>query len=175
MKIINSDEMLRKKGMYQAKYGIPIDDWSVTVYNEIEEQFEELKSELSIANKELREAKSVIKGKITTVHFNNPKEAIYFGLGLSGPLAIVILILSFLFIFFKNQFFNMDQSNVNIDKKTNAFSTLIQESEVLKEKGKLYLILKPNENIKNFRIGKEYIFEQQKNRVLVPLGSIRPN
>lgn len=108
-------ELIRIKGHFLEKYGEDIDQWEARMHYEAKENFKLLEYQLKVSNTEINRARNEIKGQIQSVHFNNPKEAFYYGIGknLWFGLAAIILTIAGIYFFNQYRFRKLSKSKIN--------------------------------------------------------------
>lgn len=171
--IIDKGFLTRLKGIYQAKYGIEMDEWSAMVLYEISENFEENNKVTENTIKEIEKASKLIIGQIKPIHFSDEGQAFYYSLGKNLPYAITILVLGILCYVVISTSFEYKELKARIENYANysAYKTLMQKGIVEEQKGYLYLILdKHKENVDSVKIGKEFFISKDKETVWIPLG-----
>lgn len=172
-KKIDQDFLIRLKGEYQAKYGMVMDDWTAVILHEVSEQFGNYQQMTKESASQILKASEHIKGQVYPVHFTSEKQAMQYGFGKSLPYGIAICIIGVLMYFFMSSLSWYHEQQAFMDKYPNSvdFKGLIEHGKVEVIHGRKCLILSPNfkEN-SPVKIGKEYIYDGSKKRVIVPLG-----
>jgi predicted metal-binding protein len=170
----NIKEFVTKvKGQFSAKYGIEMDDWSSMVMAEISERFMMLNHSVEKSAGKIEEAARSVKGKTYQVSFNSSQEAFKLGLGLSAPLAGMCSLVAVLFFWYKTstEEYQSIRQIAQSYENVRAYRILMQEGEIVQREGQYYLTLSlANKKAGDILIGKEYVFEGKKKRILVPLG-----
>lgn len=174
---MNSDQIdkdiLRLRGHFMDKYGAEIDDWEARMHHEARENFKLLENQLRVSNAEINTARNEIKGQLQSVHFNNNKEAFYYGIGKNLWYGLSALVSTIAGIYFFNQYSKIKEVKNYLESDSNAFKykNLISNAELLEVENRNYLVLKPSKR-DIMIIGKHYQYDRIKNRILVPLGKI---
>lgn len=172
-KKVNQDFLIRLKGAYQAKYGMEMDDWTAVILNELSEQFESYQKMTQESANQILKASEHIKGQVYPVHFTSEKQALQYGFGKSLPHAVATCIIGVLMYFFMSSIGMYHEQKAFMDKYQNAvdFKELIEHGNVEVIQGHKCLILSPNFKGNNpIKIGKEYVYDGNKKRVIIPLG-----
>lgn len=168
--IVSKSFLTRLKGVYQAKYGIEMDEWSAMVLYEISENFENNNKVAENAIKEIEKASNLIKGQLKPVHFHGEGDAFWYGTGRSLPYAIALLIIGVLYYFLIGDIFEYRELKSTITNFNN-YETLIKEGIIEEQKGYLYLTLKEHkENVDSVSVGKEFFMTKDKKTVWIPIG-----
>lgn len=172
--IVNKSFLTRLKGVYQAKYGIEMDEWSAMVLYEICENFEDNNKVAENTIKEIEKASNLIKGQLKPIHFANEGQAYNYGFGKSIPYAVAILVIGIIF-----SFITIDILEYRELKSTTAnfrnYKVLIQHGVIEEQKGHLFLILnRHNEKADSVNVGKEFFLTKDNETVWIPLGPKMP-
>lgn len=169
---ISKDAITRMRGAYQAKYGFEMDEWTAVMLTELHEHFHEFGKNVAQSNSEIGKAAQLIKGQINSVHFNNDRQAFWYGLSRLLPPSLVVLVGILLIAYFVNQgakyqeLARFEDSYPDFDQ----FQQLIRNGTIHEEKNATYLVLRPASNISSMKVGEEYRYLKEQNVVLVPLG-----
>lgn len=160
------------KGKYTQKYGQQVDEWTGMVLQEIDENFTRLSQKVQDSVQAINNAATAIKGKHRLVQFKDKMHALYYGLGASLPLAVTGIVISILIFWFSSTTEAYKSRRRIIDTYGNApdYILLIENGEIIEDKGANYLVLKATNGKGDIIIGKEYIYDARKKQVLVPLG-----
>lgn len=161
---ISREELTRKKGLLQAKYGEELDDGFAMMMNENEEHFKKYISLITSASQQIRD-------QIKQVNFNNKKEAFWYGLGKALPYstAIIVLTIAGTILINKSRKYTDLKNFINRYPQFESYRTLVKFGEIEKdETGQEYLILEAPKSNDRITIGKEYQ-KIKKNKVYIPL------
>ncbi len=168
--IVSKSFLTRLKGVYQAKYGIEMDEWSAMVLYEISENFEENKKTTESTIKEIEKASNLIKGQINPIHFINDGPAFYYDFGRSLPYSIAIIVVGILCYVVIGNIFEYRELKSTITNFSN-YETLIKEGIIEEQKGYLYLKLNEHkESADSVSVGKEFFITKDKKTVWIPIG-----
>jgi hypothetical protein len=172
-KKVNQDFLIRLKGAYQAKYGMEMDDWTAVILYELSEQFEGYQKMTQESANQILKASEHIKGQVYPVHFTSEKQALYYGFGKNLPYAVASCVIGVLMYIFMSSLSWYHEQQAFMDKYPNSvdFKGLIEHGNVVVIQGQKCLILRPNLKEKSpIKVGKEYVYDRNKKRVIVPLG-----
>jgi len=171
--LISKDELTRIKGIYQAKYGYEMDEWTAVILTELNEKFSIFNQRVQNSTTEIGKATQAIKGQIQPIHFSNHKQAFLFGIGKFLIPSLVVLVGIFTAAYFVGQSEKYTVISQFVDSYPNfdAFREMIRTAEILEVKSKKYLVLRPAANIKSMEVGREYQYLKEQNIVVVPLGA----
>lgn len=160
--MLTKEDLIRKKGQYQSKYGLEMDDFSITLYTEIEEQFDRFEERLNESIKEIEYASQKIEGQINQVHFDDRVQAFVFGLGKFLPIALALALNGILAFIIVN---HSQESGADVE----LINNLLQKAKIMESKSIKYLVLKPMKNANKLEVGKHFMFDTKQNQVLVPI------
>ena len=169
--LISKDELTRIKGIYQAKYGYEMDEWTAVILTELNDRFGNFSQTVQQSTKEVGNAAQLIKGQVHAVHFKDNMQAFSFGLGKFLIPSLVVLIGIFFTAHFVGQSENYKTISEFVNRYPNfdAFRQMIEVAEIKEFESQKYLILRPAANVKSVEVGKEYQYLKEQNVVVVPL------
>lgn len=173
---MNSPEpnrLAQTRGKYLAKYGHEIDDWSALFLSETQEHFQNLETRVGKSITAIDRAALELKGRKRHLLFQDRGQALYFGLGISGPYSIAGITLSVLFYLLIRHGQQYVERQKILDEYPNApaYRQIMQHGKIIEHDGVLYLQLVPLPKKGEVQIGEHYLYDSQGKRVLVPLGS----
>ncbi len=169
---ISKDAITRMRGAYQAKYGFEMDEWTAVMLTELHEHFHDFGKNVAQSNSEIGKAAQMIKGQIRPVHFNNDRQAFWYGIARLIPPSLVALVGILLIAYFVNQGSKYQEIARFEDSYPNFehFRHLIRYGAIHEEKNATYLVLRPASDISSMKVGEEYQYLKKQNVVLVPLS-----
>jgi hypothetical protein len=169
--LVSKSFLTRLKGVYQAKYGIEMDEWSAMVLYEISENFEENNKVAESTIKEIEKASNLIKGQIEPIHFHRQGDAFWHGIGRSFPLALAIFFTGLLFYYLMRNTTDYQDKKAFIEKHPNfeLFDIIMKKGIFQEYKGVHYLILTPTDNRDSLVVGREFIYDKDQNAAFIPL------
>lgn len=169
--IIDKGFLTRLKGAYQAKYGIEMDEWSAMVLYEISENFEDNNKVAENTIKEIEKASNLIKGQLKPIHFHGEGDAFWYGMGRGFPLALAIFFTGLLFYYLMRNTTDYQDKKAFIEKHPNfeVFDLIMQKGTIEEINGAHFLILRHSNNADSLVVGKEYIYDADKNLAFIPL------
>lgn len=173
---MNSPEpnrLTQTRGKYAAKYGHEIDDWSALFLTETQEHFQNLENRVQKSIAAIDRAATELKGRKRFLQFQDRGQALFYGLGVSGPYSIAGIVISVLFyILIRNGQQYVERQRI-LDEYQNApaYRQIMELGKIIEYEKMLYLQLAPKPRKGEVQIGKHYIYDSQGKRVLIPLGS----
>ena len=172
MNQVSKEEVDRIRGRYTEKYGRLMDKWSPILFHEMHENFRQFESSVEMSVLEISKAAAQIKGSHKSIHFKSDREALFFGLGITAPAAFAGIVLFILIFWYASSSQDYQEKKEILDTYENVsdYVALIQKGEILEKDGVNYLVLYPLPKKGDITIGKEYIYDHHRKRVLVPLG-----
>lgn len=169
--IVSKSFLTRLKGVYQAKYGIEMDEWSAMVLYEISENFEANNKVAESTIKEIEKASNLIKGQIEPIHFHRQGDAFWHGIGRSFPLALAIFFTGLLFYYLVRNTTDYQDKKAFIEKHPNfeKFDLLMKKGVVKEFDGIHYLLLRHTNKTDSLVAGEEYNYDEKQNVAFIPL------
>ena len=170
---VEPNRLTQTRGMYTAKYGHEIDDWSALFLTETQEHFQSLESRVGKSIEAIDRAASTLNSSKQPLQFQDRYQALFYGLGVSGPYAIAAVFISALFYLLISQ----GQQYVDMQRmvyqypNAPAYRQIMQQGKIFERDGMLYLQLVSVPKKGEVQIGRHYLYDSQAKRVLVPLGS----
>ncbi len=155
------------------EYGHEIDDWSALFLTETHEHFQSLESRVGKSIEAIDRAASKLNSSKQPLQFQDRYQALFYGLGVSGPYAISAVFISALFYLLISQ----GQQYVDMQRmvyqypNAPAYRQIMQQGKIFERDGMLYLQLVSVPKKGEVQIGRHYLYDSQAKRVLVPLGS----
>ncbi|MHA4741975.1 hypothetical protein [Dyadobacter sp. MSC1_007] len=167
------NRLTQTRGKYAAKYGHEIDDWSALFLTETQEHFQSLENRVGKSIAAIDRAALELKGRKRFLQFQDRNQALFYGLGVSGPYSIAGIVLSVLFyvLIRHGQQYIERQRILEQYPNAPAFRQIMQQGKIIKHDGVLYLQLVPLPKKGEVQIGRHYLYDSQEKRVLVPLRS----
>lgn len=167
---IDTEYLIRLKGKYQQKYGVPMDDWTSIMLYENAENFQHFKETLLQTTKHIDE-------KVKPIQFTDVLQAKayatskYRTIFVVGCVTVCFLASLTAYFIYESQEYKEIRRVVMLHKNISSYKMLAREGEIVMIGDKRYLTL-TKESAKNgdVHIGKEYKYDKQNNRVLVYLG-----
>ncbi|MCF2446933.1 hypothetical protein L0657_23465 [Dyadobacter sp. CY345] len=172
MNQVSKEQLTRIRGRYLEKYGKLMDNWSPMLFYEIQENFTQLDNTVKASIEQINKAAADIKGSHKSFHFKDDRQSLFFGLGIAGPTALAVMLVSILIFWYARSSQDYEQKKQIIDTYENAsdYVLLMQHGEIVQHDGAKYLLLRPVPKKGDIFIGKEYIYDPTNKRILVPLG-----
>ncbi|GGB83219.1 hypothetical protein [Dyadobacter sediminis] len=176
MEQVNQEFLNRIKGRYTEKYATAMDDWTAIILHEVSEAVgvirRENSSKLSEGIKEINEASEKIKGQVQQVHFDNQKQAFFYGLGrhLLYGLTSTIGICSVIWIYTTQTDFSDKLEFVNQHPSIEKFQSIYLNGKTISENGYEFLVVYPRKE-GNIEFARNYLYDKENNRVLIPIGT----
>lgn len=166
------NRLTQTRGKYAAKYGHEIDDWSALFLTETQEHFQSLETRVGKSIAAIDRAALELKGRKRFLQFQDRNQALFYGLGVSGPYSIAGIVVSLLFyvLIQHGQQYVERQRILEQYPDAPAFKQIMQHGKIIKHDGVLYLQLVPLSKKGEVQIGRHYLYDSQAKRVLVPLG-----
>ncbi|MCF0075695.1 hypothetical protein LZD49_34810 [Dyadobacter sp. CY261] len=173
MNNVEPNRLTQTRGKYAAKYGHEIDDWSALFLTETQEHFQSLENRVGKSIAAIDRAASELKGRKQHLQFQDRAQALFYGLGVSGPYSIASIVVSVLFyvLIRHGQQYVQQQRILEQYPNAPAYRLIIQHGKIIEQDGALYLQLVPLPKKGEVQIGKHYLYDSQGKRVMVPLGS----
>jgi hypothetical protein len=139
---------------------------------EVEEHFERIKAEVDLSVDTIDKAAAAIKSNQRPVHFSDKKQAFYYGMAVSLPWSIVAAISLCLFswLISTDEEYQERRRIVNAYENAPHYRLLMENGEIVQERGSNYLKLRPQGKKGDVLIGREYIFDKKTKEMLIPLG-----
>ena len=174
MEQINQEYLNRIKGRYTEKYAIPMDDWTAIILHEVSESVGAIRRENSLklqeGIKEINEASEKINGQLHQVHFDDNKQAFYYGLGrhLFYGLSSLICICSLVWIYTTHTEFSEKWEFVSQHPSVEKFQSIYLYGKTITQDGYEYLVVEPI-NGDSFNFARNYEYDKKNKRVLIPI------
>lgn len=167
---IDTEYLIRLKGKYQQKYGVPMDDWTSIMLYENTENFHHFKETLLQTTKHVDE-------KVKPIQFTDVAQAKAYATSKYRTVFIIVcLTVCFLasliaYFIYESQEYKEIRRVVTQYKNISSYKLLAQEGKTIIIDDREYLTL-TQESTKNgdVIIGKEYRYDKPNNRILVLLG-----
>lgn len=158
------------KADYFHKYGMELDEWSAINFAENNEHFAAMRKELNAAQLESRRLHETFKGSVSPIHFASKGQSFLYGLGVSIPNAVCLVILCLLCYYYLVTFKTYQEISKKVENWQNveSYHNLVREGLIITENGTEFLILKPKKNADD-PYGKVYEFDAKRQEVRVPL------
>jgi hypothetical protein len=139
---------------------------------ETQEHFQSLENRVGKSIAAIDRASLELKGRKRFLQFQDRNQALFYGLGVSGPYSIAGIVLSVLFyvLIRHGQQFVERQRILEEYPDAPAYRQIMQHGKIIKHDGVLYLQLFPLPKKGEVQIGTHYVYDSEAKRVLVPLG-----
>lgn len=165
------ERLNRLKGKYSQKYGHAMDEWSSMLFEEIQENFEQLTVQVTGATEAIKEAHSKIKKSRQVLQFASARQAWLYGLGKMVPLSVSICFMTALFFWYAytEKRYKEIRNEVATYKNLPDFTALAQNGKIIRKDKVQYLVLKMSPDGK-LTAGLHFVYDPKKQQVLVPLN-----
>ena len=176
MSQVNQEFLIRLKGKYTEKYATQMDDFLAIILHEICQNIAELKTEnnvqLNRSTKQVEKAADLIKGQVNQVHFDNSKEAFYYGLGrnLFYGITSLVTICFLIYLHAVSAEFNDKKEFVDRYPSIEKFESIYSKGMTITENGYEFLVVYPGKG-DNIEFARNYLYDKEKKRVLIPIGT----
>lgn len=173
---INQEYLNRIKGRYTEKYTTAMDDWTAIILHEVSEGVaivsRENKSKLDESIQKIIEASKKIDGQVHQVHFENRKQAFFYGLGkhLMYGLASMICISFCIWIYTTQTDFAVKNELVNKYPSIEKFESIYRSGKTISKNGYEFLVVYPSKG-DDVKFAYNYMYDKENNRVLIPIGT----
>lgn len=165
--------LMQTRGKYEVKYGQQIDDWSALFLSETDEHFQNLETRVQQSIMAIDRAASGLKNLKQPLQFQDSRQALFYGLGVSLPYSItgIVLLVLYFVLIRDGQLYQERQKILDQYQNAPAYRQIMEQGRIIEDRGVLYLQLEPLPKKGEIQIGKHYIYDPQGRHVLVPLGN----